>query len=99
LKSGTVRVRVPGGEEQSFYVSGGLLEVQPHVVTVLSDTALRGEEIDEKDALEAKQRAEAALKGEKTELTTAEAHAQLNEALAKLHVIEQMRKLRHGNYK
>lgn len=99
LKPGTVRVRTPDGEEHSFFVSGGLLEVQPHVVTVLSDTALRGDEIDEQDALEAKRRAEAAIKGEKTELSAAEAHAQLSEAVAKLQVIEQMKKLRHGRFK
>jgi F-type H+-transporting ATPase subunit epsilon len=94
LKPGVVRVRLAGGGEESFYVSGGILEVQPHVVTVLSDTALRGEEIDEQAAAAAKQRAEQALKGEKTDLTYEEAHAQLAEALAQLEMVRQMKKLR-----
>ncbi len=94
LKPGVVRVQVAGGGEESFYVSGGILEVQPHVVTVLSDTALRGDEIDEQAATEAKLRAEEAIKGEKTELSYEEAHTQLAEALAQLQMIEQMKKLR-----
>ena len=94
LKPGVVRVQVAGGGEESFYISGGILEVQPHVVTVLSDTALRGDEIDEQAATEAKHRAEQAIKGEKTELSYEEAHAQLAEALAQLQMIEQMKKLR-----
>jgi F-type H+-transporting ATPase subunit epsilon len=94
LKPGVVRVKLAGGGEESFYVSGGILEVQPHVVTVLSDTALRGDEIDEQSAAEAKQRAEQALKGEKSELTYEEAHAQLAEALAQLEMVRQMKKLR-----
>ncbi|HEY5791383.1 MAG TPA: F0F1 ATP synthase subunit epsilon [Gammaproteobacteria bacterium] len=94
LKPGTVRIKLAGGGEESFYVSGGILEVQPHVVTVLSDTALRGEDIDEQLALEAKQRAEAAIKGEQTELSYTEAHAQLAEALAQLEMVRQMKKLR-----
>jgi len=94
LKPGVVRVQLAGGGEESFYVSGGILEVQPHVVTVLSDTALRGEDIDEQAATEAMHRAEQAIKGEKTELSYTEAHAQLAEALAQLQMIEQMKKLR-----
>ena len=94
LKPGVVRVQVAGGGEESFYVSGGILEVQPHVVTVLSDTALRGEDIDEQAAAEAKHRAEQAIKGEKTELSYEEAHAQLAEALAQLEMVRQMKKLR-----
>jgi F-type H+-transporting ATPase subunit epsilon len=61
LKPGEVRVRLPGGEEQSFYVSSGVLEIQPHVVTVLSDTAQRASDLDEAAALEAKERAERML--------------------------------------
>ena len=94
LKPGVVRVQVPGGGEESFYVSGGILEVQPHGVTVLSDTALRGEDIDEQAAEAAKQRAEQAIRGEKTELSYTEAHAQLAEALAQLEMVRQMKKLR-----
>jgi F-type H+-transporting ATPase subunit epsilon len=94
LKPGVVRVQLEGGGEESFYVSGGILEVQPHVVTILSDTALRGEDIDEQAATQAKHRAEQVIKGEKTELTYAEAHAQLAEAVAQLQMIESMKKLR-----
>jgi F-type H+-transporting ATPase subunit epsilon len=97
LKPGVVRVQLAGGGEESFYVSGGILEVQPHVVTVLSDTALRGEDIDEQAAENAKQRAEHAIKGEKTELSYEEAHAQLAEALAQLEMVRQMKKLRGHN--
>ena len=60
LKPGEVRVRHPGGKEETFYVSGGMLEIQPHVVTVLSDTAVRAEDVDEAAVLEAKERAERA---------------------------------------
>src|SRR5690606_7400850 len=61
LKPGEVRVQVPSGEEQFFYVSGGALEIQPHVVTVLADTALRARDLDEAATLETQRRAEAAL--------------------------------------
>ena len=62
LKAGVVRVIPLEGEEQTFFVSGGILEIQPHVVTILSDTALRAADIDESAALEAKSRAEGAMK-------------------------------------
>ncbi len=64
LKPGEVRVQTPDGNEQYFYVGGGALEVQPHLVTVLADTALRAKDIDEAAALAAKQRAEEALQGQ-----------------------------------
>jgi len=98
LKPGTVRVVMIGGEEHSFFVSGGILEVQPHVVTVLSDTALRGEEIDEQAALDSKQQAEAALQGSETKLTYEEANAQLAEAVARLQLVRQMKKVTHGKF-
>ena len=63
LRPGEVRVQTPDGEEQFFYVSGGAIEIQPHLVTVLADTALRAKDIDEAAALQAKQRAEEALQG------------------------------------
>ena len=62
LKPGEVRVQTPAGEEQFFYVSGGAIEIQPHLVTVLADTALRAKDLDEAAALQAKQRAEEALR-------------------------------------
>ena len=94
LKAGEVRVKVPGGEEQSFFVGGGALEVQPHHVTVLADTALRAKDIDEAAALSAKQRAEDALKNREGDITQAEALAELARAAAQLKMLEKLRKLR-----
>ncbi|MEJ1964384.1 MAG: F0F1 ATP synthase subunit epsilon [Gammaproteobacteria bacterium] len=94
LKAGEVRVKVPGGEEQSFFVGGGALEVQPHHVTVLADTALRAKDIDEAAALSAKQRAEEALKNREGDITQAEALAELARAAAQLKMIEKLRKIR-----
>ena len=91
LKPGEVRVQTEEGEE-TFYVSGGILEIQPHVVTVLSDTALRAKDIDEAAALEAKQRAEDALKDKASEFEYAEAERQLAEAVAQLQTIQKLRK-------
>ena len=96
LKPGSVRVQPTKGPEQSFYVSGGMLEIQPHVVTVLADVAQRAEDLDEQAAMEAKQRAEEAMAGKEEELTYDEAHAQLLEAIAQLEVIKQMKELKHG---
>src|SRR6056297_2822960 len=77
LKPGEVRVRLPGGEEEVFYVSGGILEVQPHVVTVLSDTSLRAHDLDEAKALEAKESAETALADRSADIDYAKAQAEL----------------------
>jgi len=92
LKPGEVRVEVPDGEMQYFYVSGGALEVQPHRVTVLADTAARARDIDEAAALEAKQRAEEALKDREAKIDVARAQAELAEAMAQLRAIERLRK-------
>jgi F-type H+-transporting ATPase subunit epsilon len=94
LKPGQVRVRLVGGEEQMFYVSGGLLEVQPHVVTVLSDTAERARDLDESAAQAAKQHAEQAINDRRSDFEYARAKAELAEALAQLQAIEKMRKTR-----
>jgi F-type H+-transporting ATPase subunit epsilon len=91
LKPGTVRVQA-GGEESVFYVSGGILEIQPHMVTVLSDTALRAKDIDEAAAQDAKRRAEEALANQTADLDVARAQAELLEAVARLKAIEQIRK-------
>lgn len=91
LKPGTVRVQ-SGGEESVFYVSGGVLEIQPHMVTVLSDTAQRAADIDEVAALEAKRRAEEALATQSGELDVARAQSELLEAVARLRALEQIRK-------
>ena len=92
IKPGQVRIKVPGqDEEQIVFVQGGFLEVQPDVVTVLSDTAIRAHDLDEAKALEAKQRAEESLqnKTSKTEIATAE--AELAGAVAQLAAIRRLR--------
>jgi F-type H+-transporting ATPase subunit epsilon len=94
LKAGEVRVRSPDGEDHFFFVGGGALEVQPHKVTVLADTALRAKDIDEAAALAAKQRAEAALLDKSDRISMAEAQAELARAIAQLKVLQHLRKLR-----
>lgn len=92
LKPGEVRLLVKNGVEEQFYVSGGILEVQPSIVTILADTAVRADDIDEAAALEAKAEAERSLKNSGAKLDYAEAQAQLAEAMAQLRSIERMRK-------
>ncbi|TVO76809.1 F0F1 ATP synthase subunit epsilon [Sedimenticola selenatireducens] len=94
LKPGDVRVDTGKGEMEHFYVSGGILEVQPHLVTVLADTAIRAKDIDEAAAIEAKRRAEDALAGQKEEFEYAKAQAELAEAVAQLRAIEKLRKIK-----
>jgi F-type H+-transporting ATPase subunit epsilon len=91
LKPGEVRVQVEGQEEQYFYVSGGILEIQPHVVTVLADTALRAKDLDEAAALRVKERAERAIADKASDFDYAKAQAELAEASAQLHAIRRMR--------
>ena len=92
MKPGEVRVVDQSGEEQSFYVNGGILEIQPHVVTVLSDTAIRAADLDEAAALEAKAKAEAAMADKKSDHDFARAKAELVEAVAQLETIKKLRK-------
>ena len=92
LKPGELLLRMEGGEEQHIYVSGGMLEVQPHVVTVLSDTAVRAKDLDEAAALEAKERAEKTLKDRQADVDYALAEAELAEAIAQLQTIQRMKK-------
>ena len=94
LKPGEVRVRTPAGEELFFFVGGGAIEVQPHRVTVLADTALRAKDLDEAAALAAKQRAEEALKDRSSHISQAEALAELARAAAQLKLIAKLRKVR-----
>ena len=91
LKAGEVRVLVNGQEEQ-FYVSGGMLEVQPHVVTILADTAMRADDVDEAAAMAAKEAAEKSLAESAEKLDYAEVQAQLAEAEAQLRVVQRARK-------
>ena len=93
IKPGAVRIKVPGqDEEQIVFVQGGFLEVQPDVVTVLSDTAIRANDLDEAKALEAKERAEAAMQNKTSKEEVARAEGELAGALAQLAAI---RRLRH----
>jgi F-type H+-transporting ATPase subunit epsilon len=94
LKPGEVRVKTPEGEEHSFYVGGGVLEVQPKRVTVLADTAARAKDLDEAAALAARQRAEEALAGHTDKITQAEALAELARITAQLKMIQRLRKVR-----
>jgi F-type H+-transporting ATPase subunit epsilon len=91
LKPGEVRVQLPDGEEQFFYVSGGMLEIQPHVVTVLADTAMRAKDLDEAAALEAKERAEHTLSERRADFEYAKAQAELAESIAQLRSIRKLR--------
>ena len=95
LKPGEVRVQTDGGEEQSFFVSGGMLEVQPHVVTVLADTAIRAADIDEAQALEAKERAEKLLTDKTADIDYAKAQAELAQSIAQLRAIQKLREKTH----
>ena len=95
IKPGSVRIKVPDqAEEELIYVSGGMLEVQPNVVTILADTATRGADLDEARAIEAKRAAEEAMKNRTADIDYATAQSELAEAIAQLHAIEQLRKIR-----
>lgn len=92
LQPGPVRMKLQNGEQKVFYVSGGFLEVQPHVVTVLADTALRADDMDEAAAMEAKKQAEQALSNKGGELDYSRAAVQLAEAAAQLRTLQAVRK-------
>lgn len=96
LKPGKVVVTLPQGEQLDFAISGGILEVQPDVVTVLADTAIRAEEIDEAAVRRAKEEAERVLAGRGEAMELAEAQAKLAETLAQLQALERLRRnLKH----
>ncbi|MGH8729122.1 MAG: F0F1 ATP synthase subunit epsilon [Burkholderiales bacterium] len=93
IKPGAVRIKIPNqAEEELVFVSGGLLEVQPEVVTILADTAVRGDDLDEAKALEAKKKAEEAMKDRSDKMDFARAQAELAEAVAQLQAIQKLRK-------
>jgi F-type H+-transporting ATPase subunit epsilon len=94
LKAGEVRVQIDGSPEQVFYVGGGAMEVQPHLVSVLADTAVRAQDLDEAAALAARQRAEEAMRDRTDKIEVAEAQAELLRAMAQLKAIERLRKKR-----
>jgi F-type H+-transporting ATPase subunit epsilon len=91
LKAGEVRVKTPEGEELSFFVGGGVLEIQPQRVTVLADTAARAKDLDEAAALAARQRAEEVLAGQTDRVTQAQALAELQRAIAQIKMIQKLR--------
>jgi F-type H+-transporting ATPase subunit epsilon len=93
VKPGTVRLKIPDQDDfELIYVSGGVLEVQPTLITLLSDTAIRAHDLDEAKSIEAKQRAEEALKNRATDVNYASAEAELAQAVAQLHAIKKLRK-------
>ena len=89
---GLIDKRENDGKQEHFYVSGGMLEVQPHMITILADTAVRAHDLDEAAVLEAKKRAEDALENQKSDFEYAKAKAELAEAVAKLRTIQSIRK-------
>ncbi|HYD95100.1 MAG TPA: F0F1 ATP synthase subunit epsilon [Noviherbaspirillum sp.] len=95
IRPGAVRIKVPGRADEEFvFVAGGILEVQPNGVTVLADTAIRGHDLDEAKAAEAKKLAEEALANRESEIDYAKAQAELAAAVAQLAAIEKLRKKR-----
>jgi len=92
LKAGEVRLDIGDNKEEFFFISGGILEVQPHVVTILSDAAIRADDLNEAAAIEAKQRAEAALADQKSEFDIAKARAEIAIAAAQIAAIQKLRK-------
>ena len=92
LNPGEVRLDMGDGKEEFFFISGGIIEVQPHLVTVLSDTAIRAHDLDEAAALEAQKRAEEALADQQSDLDVAKAKAELAAAAAQVAAIKQMKR-------
>jgi F-type H+-transporting ATPase subunit epsilon len=91
LSPGQVRIQDENGKEKAYYITGGLLEVQPHLVTILADTALRGDQLDEAAALSAQHDAEEALKGASEHTDIARAQAELAEARARYRAAQQLK--------
>ncbi len=94
LKPGDVRVDKGNGEVAHFYVSGGIIEVQPFKVTIMADTGVRASDLDEAAAVAAKQRAEDAMVNQSSKMEVARAQAELLEAVAQLRTIEKLRKVK-----
>jgi F-type H+-transporting ATPase subunit epsilon len=91
LKPGEVRLDLGDGKEEFFFISGGVLEVQPHVVTILSDTAIRAHDLDEAAAIEAKKRAEEALSDQKSDIDVAKARTEIASAAAQIAAIQKLK--------
>ncbi len=94
LKPGEIRVDRPDGSEEFYYVSGGMLEVQPHCISVLADTVIRAKDLDEASAIQAKERAEQLLKDQGSNFDLAQIERELAEAVAQLQAIQKLRKKR-----
>lgn len=92
LNAGEVRVKVSSSENYPFYISGGILEVQPHLVTILADTAIRAKDIDEAAALEAKAKAEEAIANKTSQVDFEAAQTQLLQAVMQLRTLDRLRK-------
>ncbi|MDQ5899132.1 MAG: F-type H+-transporting ATPase subunit epsilon [Pseudomonadota bacterium] len=92
LKPGPVRIIKPDGEDEILYISGGILEVQPQLVSILADTAIRAADLDELAALEAKERAERILNDKQADIDYAKATAELAQAVAQLQAISKLKK-------
>lgn len=92
LKPGEIRATLPGGHEQLYYVSGGMLEVQPYYVTVLADSIMRADDLDEAAALEAKAHAEKMISNKNTDIDYTIATGELARAVAQIRVIQKLRK-------
>jgi F-type H+-transporting ATPase subunit epsilon len=96
IKPGTLRIKLAEGTEETLiFISGGLLEVQPGFITVLADTAVRGQDLDEAKAIAAKEAALEAMQNRTSEVDYAKAQAELSEALAQIQAIERLRKIKH----
>lgn len=93
IKPGQIRMRHADGSEEVFYISGGMLEVQPNIVTILADTAIRAEDLDEAAAIEARQHAEKALTERKGEIEYSTVLAELAQTAARLRAIQQLKKI------
>ena len=95
LTPGEVRVKINDSESQPFFISGGIIEVQPHLITILADTAIRAKDIDEAAALEARSKAEEALSDKSGKIDYAKAQAELAQAIMQLRTLERLRKRGH----
>lgn len=95
IKPGAVRIKLPDGKEEVIFVASGMLEVQPSLITVLADTAIRGADLDEARALEAKKAASEAMANRASAMDYGRAQAELAEATAQLAAIDRLRKRRH----
>ena len=93
IKPGALRIKQTNvAEETLIFISGGILEVQPGMITILADTAVRGADLDEAKAIAAKEAAEEAMKNRTSDMDYAKAQAELSEAMAQIHAIERLRK-------